>query len=277
MPKDNIKIPGWNKVVAKAAKQLYDGKLKDGLSDEMITHHADYIWSGMKASFDEKALAHIDEAQMAALRDNIFYFSGFKNLQQMKEATKLLTGSDGQVRSFPDFKKDMLAIDETYNQVYLRTEYEFAENASQSIGLWHTAHAEKDALPNLRWSAVHDDRTRPEHMELDGITLPVDDPFWKTHWIPYDWNCRCMITQETGSAHVTDGDYLQHLKDPTAYFRYNPGADGVVFPVDKDRFATVHPYAENTTEAEYDKVIKCVGEIIIEEEGEEAEEDKTTE
>jgi hypothetical protein len=43
------------------------------------------------------------------------------------------------------------------------------------------------------YTAVHDDRTRPLHREWDGTTLPIDDPWWNTHYPPCGWNCRCHV------------------------------------------------------------------------------------
>ena len=36
-----------------------------------------------------------------------------------------------------------------------------------------------------------DGRERPEHHDWDGTLLPVDDPWWDTHYGPCDWECRC--------------------------------------------------------------------------------------
>lgn len=45
----------------------------------------------------------------------------------------------------------------------------------------------------LVYDAVNDDRTRPEHAAMDGITLPLDHPFWRTHFPPNGWYCRCTV------------------------------------------------------------------------------------
>lgn len=45
----------------------------------------------------------------------------------------------------------------------------------------------------LVYDAVNDDRTRPEHAAMDGITLPMDHPFWRTHFPPNGWYCRCTV------------------------------------------------------------------------------------
>ena len=44
----------------------------------------------------------------------------------------------------------------------------------------------KDRFPYLMYDAVNDSRTRPQHLEWDGLVLPVDHSFWKTHR-PAQW------------------------------------------------------------------------------------------
>jgi hypothetical protein len=34
---------------------------------------------------------------------------------------------------------------------------------------------------------------RPHHLAWDGVTLPDDDPWWKTHYVPNGWGCKCKI------------------------------------------------------------------------------------
>ena len=53
----------------------------------------------------------------------------------------------------------------------------------------------KGDLPYLRYVAVLDQRTRPEHMAWHGTVLPVDHPFWQSHYPPNGWYCRCTVQQ----------------------------------------------------------------------------------
>jgi uncharacterized protein with gpF-like domain len=34
---------------------------------------------------------------------------------------------------------------------------------------------------------------RPEHLAWDGLVLPADDPWWKTHYPPNGWGCKCRV------------------------------------------------------------------------------------
>ncbi len=45
----------------------------------------------------------------------------------------------------------------------------------------------------LRYIAVLDQKTRPSHRALHGTILPKDDDFWRTHYPPNGWNCRCRV------------------------------------------------------------------------------------
>ncbi len=46
------------------------------------------------------------------------------------------------------------------------------------------------------WIYRHSDSVlhpRPHHVALDGLTLPQDHPFWKTHYPPNGWGCNCFV------------------------------------------------------------------------------------
>lgn len=62
-----------------------------------------------------------------------------------------------------------------------------------SAGRWAQAQATKDARPWLRYVAILDLRTRPLHRDWSGTVLSIDDDWWKTHYPPNGWNCRCTV------------------------------------------------------------------------------------
>ena len=77
----------------------------------------------------------------------------------------------------------------------LRTIFEVNMRSAYQAGRWERIERVKAAMPFLRYVAVQDDRTRPEHRAWHGVVLPVDDPWWNTHYPPCGWRCRCTVTQ----------------------------------------------------------------------------------
>ena len=62
-------------------------------------------------------------------------------------------------------------------------------------GRWQGIERLKEQMPYLRYVAVRDARTRPQHAAWHGAVLPVDHPFWRTHYPPNGWRCRCIVQQ----------------------------------------------------------------------------------
>lgn len=66
---------------------------------------------------------------------------------------------------------------------------------AHAAGRWEQIESVKARMPYLRYSAVMDSRTRPRHKSMHGTILPVDHPFWDTHYPPNGWRCRCIVMQ----------------------------------------------------------------------------------
>jgi len=76
-----------------------------------------------------------------------------------------------------------------------RTRVIFETNlrTSYAAGRWQQIQESKAARPWLMYEAVLDRRTRPLHRLWDGTVLPVGDPWWRTHYPPNGWGCRCSV------------------------------------------------------------------------------------
>lgn len=79
----------------------------------------------------------------------------------------------------------------------LKTIYETNMRTSYASGRWEQIQRTKEVFPYLRYICVMDGRERPEHRALHNLVLPVDDPFWKEHYPPNGWGCRCSVQQLT--------------------------------------------------------------------------------
>ena len=67
---------------------------------------------------------------------------------------------------------------------------------SYAAGRWQQMSEPEFAKLRPFWKYVHADGQlypRPLHQAWNGITLPKDHAFWKTHFAPNGWGCRCEI------------------------------------------------------------------------------------
>ena len=70
-------------------------------------------------------------------------------------------------------------------------------NSARAAGQWERAQRSKRALPYFLYVRTTSADPRPEHLAWVGIILPVDHPFWKTHFPPNGWLCKCQVRQIT--------------------------------------------------------------------------------
>lgn len=73
----------------------------------------------------------------------------------------------------------------------LETIFDTNMNVSIAQGRWEQQQETKDAFPYLRYEGVLDSKIRPQHRRWHGTILPLDHLWWKTHYPPNGWKCRC--------------------------------------------------------------------------------------
>ena len=81
------------------------------------------------------------------------------------------------------------------NERRLRTIYDTNVRMSLASGHWQRIQRQKDVLPYLRYLPSSSEHKRPLHKTWYGILLPVDHPFWQTHFPPNGWGCKCHFEQ----------------------------------------------------------------------------------
>ena len=160
---------------------------------------------------------------LANLQYNAYVHAAFKNHSFGTQLQALLTDGKGAVRSYAQFKAAAGPMVSNYYDAWLKAEHQTALATGQMAAKWQTYQATKDALPFLTYLTVGDARVRDSHRVLDGITKPIDDPFWDTHFPPNGWRCRCDVIQSLGPEE--DGGLRTSEAQHPPAFRHNPGKD----------------------------------------------------
>lgn len=81
----------------------------------------------------------------------------------------------------------------------LNTIFDTNMRVAYSAGEWQRIQRTKDALPYLVYETRDDGLVRPLHQRWNKVCMLVDHPWWKTHFPPCDWKCRCRTRQLTAS------------------------------------------------------------------------------
>lgn len=186
-----------------------------------------------------------DEILRSELIENVYVFSGAKTFQQVKELVSNIA-PDGLVQPFNKFKKSAEKIIGKYNDQWLRTEYNTALGSAQSARDWQEFEDDVDLFPYLRYDAIIDPNTSDICRPLEGITLPVNHPFWNKFSPLNHFNCRCRLikisqyeeVRKTGKKKLTR---VSEKIEPQMQelFMFNPGKERLVF---KETGKGKHPY-----------------------------------
>lgn len=189
---------------------------------DFIDTHADILDSS------SASVKMSDDMRTRLSRSN-WIFSGMKTFHELNEAFPSLTNEDGSRKPFERFLNDVQKIDETYNRNYLHSEYNYVHASADMAAKWEQFMEDGDRYL-LQYRTAHDDRVRPEHAELEGVTLPMDDSFWADYYPPNGWNCRCTVVQvRRGKYETTPHDEamtrgeIALQRDTRGIFRFNSG------------------------------------------------------
>jgi SPP1 gp7 family putative phage head morphogenesis protein len=137
-----------------------------------------------------------DKKVIQSLKKNIHVFSIFKTHHQQKEIASLLTKGN-KFRSYEEFEKEALQISLNYNKNWLKAEFNTAVEQSKLVSYWQKIKREEKDYPYLQYITRDDDRVRDEHRIWHNTILPVNHPWWSTHFPVNGFNCRCSVKQLT--------------------------------------------------------------------------------
>lgn len=75
----------------------------------------------------------------------------------------------------------------------LRTIYDANLRTAAAAGQWERIQESRESHPYLLYQIGPSREHRPEHVSWHGLMLPVDDPFWNSHFPPSGWGCKCHV------------------------------------------------------------------------------------
>lgn len=82
-------------------------------------------------------------------------------------------------------------VSTTFDPSRLELIYQVNTRQSYAAGRWARIERVKARFPLVMYRTMDDARVRAAHRPWHNLVLPVDHPFWKTHFPPNGWRCRC--------------------------------------------------------------------------------------
>jgi SPP1 gp7 family putative phage head morphogenesis protein len=262
LPTDLALPTGLFKSILKVFRRVFDKQLKAGDIDEQtFTDTYQALVDGIGTGYgDIRPDYETPDTQMLArLQEQTGVFAAHKNAAFVKALAEALTGADGKLVEWNDFRKIARNIHADYNVNWLRTEYNQAVASAQMASRWVEIEAAKADFPNLKYSTVGDANVRPAHAKLDGVVRPVDDAFWDAAYPPSAWSCRCTVQQLDDTADITpESRYRSVLSGPDwdKRFNGNVGKTGKPFGEDYEYYLSLTPEQRKAAEQKAKEILE---------------------
>ncbi|WP_180048674.1 phage minor head protein [Acinetobacter sp. YH12144] len=119
--------------------------------------------------------------------------SFLSSLEQVETVIKSLNRTLANGGTFNDFQKLIEESEIILPKHYLDNVFRTNIQNAYGHGRWIQQNRNKAKRPYLMYSAIDDSRVRPAHLVLNRIVLPIDHPFWLTHYPPVAFRCRCTV------------------------------------------------------------------------------------
>ena len=221
----------------------------------------DRINEAARKGFDESEVVDPDDDFRTAILRNNEVFVAFKVHRMQNDMAKLLLDSNGNLKPFEQWRKEVMPIASHQVGQWLRTEYNTAVLRAHQAADWQQFEREKDILPNLRWMPSTSVNPGKDHMVFWGTVRPIDDPFWNEHRPGDRWNCKCDLSSTDDP--VTEIPDFTKKDNPHPGLDNNPGKDGKLF-------SDTHPYIANAYPGAKKAVERLMGKLDAVREAEES-------
>lgn len=226
-----------DKLFEEALKEVYgEATVTDAkrtLSPSLFKLTNDPLQHAVGSAFASPEFGKPEPDFLNQFKYNTGVFSAFKAHAEQELLVSLLLDEEGNIRSFPEFRKAVKKVNIQWNDEWLRTEYNTAVRSARAAANYRDALRSKEMYPNLEYLKSTSSEKREEHLEWVGTVLPIDHPWWDSHLPPVEWNCKCSFRPTDKPA--TDVPTSSGEEIPPV-FRNNPGKTGEFVKLSE------HPY-----------------------------------
>lgn len=178
-------------------------------------------------------------AMLPEIRARAFAVSGIEDMRVLAEIRAAVEGVASGDKPWREARTEIAA--ELHGKlaggkISKRAELVVGQNARMAWAAtrYQQEQEDKEVFPYLMYQSLGDQNVRDEHRELDGKVLHKDDPFWQSHYPPWDWGCRCTVIELTEEEAREKGVWSdtskkawtknQPGKDPNKDFEWSPGS-----------------------------------------------------
>ena len=250
-------------MLRRALRNIY-GKNFHPMTDieiNLFNEICDQINEAARKGLDESGTVDPDDDFRTAILRNNEVFAAFKVHRMQNDMARLLLDSNGNLKPFEQWRKEVMPIASHQVGQWLRTEYNTAVLRAHQAADWQQFEREKDVLPNLRWMPSTSVNPGKDHMIFWGTVRPIDDPFWNEHRPGDRWNCKCDLSSTDDP--VTEIPDFTRKDNPHPGLDNNPGKDGKLF-------SDTHPYIANAYPGAKKAVERLMGKLDAVREAEES-------
>lgn len=224
-------------VLRKALLNIYSRKFRPmtDIEENMFNEVFDKMSFGIDKGTAMSHYPSHDDDFADALRHSAAVFSAFKVHRAQNDMARRLLDSNGNLKPFEQWSKDVLPIASHQMGPWLKTEYDTAVIRAHQAADWQQFLREKDVLPNLKWMPSTSITPGEDHRRFWGTIRPIDDQFWNEHRPGDRWNCKCTLTSTDEKPTATPAPVPSPADDSQRGLSSNPGSTGQLFSND-------HPY-----------------------------------
>lgn len=170
---------------------------------------------------------------MRSEHDRAFMVAGAMKADLIADLAKAVDKAVSTGTSLEEFRRDFRQIVATHGWhgwtgegtkkgEAWRTRVIYRTNMATTYAAGRYAQLKEGGFPLWVYRHGNSRHPRPQHLAWNGLVLPVDHPFWQTHYPPSAWGCSCYVNgarSEAGARRV-GGDPAKTL--PPEWNRIDP-------------------------------------------------------